>query len=102
LSLLLGLHGHDLLGPGTGQSIVILCNLGLLLLLLGLTGALADLLGCTTTWCAHVWVLGISLREDWLCLSSTSDDYLRLIFAYHSSPLPRLSSLECDQVRAVE
>ena len=63
LSLLLGLYGHDLLGPGTGQSVVILGNLGLLLLLLlGLARALADLLGCTATWGAHVWVLGVSLR----------------------------------------
>jgi hypothetical protein len=101
LSLLLGLHRHDLLGPCTGQSVVILGNLGLLLLLLRLTGALADLLGCTASWGTHVRVLGVSLREDWLCLSSPCDDDLRLILAYHS-PLPWLSSLESDQVRTVE
>ena len=95
MSLLLGLHGHNLLGPSTGQSIVILCNLGLLLLLLGLTGALADLLGGSASWGTHVWVLGISLREDWLCLSSTSDDDLRLILSCDCS-LPWLCSLECD------
>ena len=93
MSLLLRLHGHDLLGPCTGQSVVILGNLGLLLLLLGLTGALADLLGGSASWGTHVWVLGISLREDWLCLSSASNYYLRLILAYYSS-LPRLGSLE--------
>jgi hypothetical protein len=62
LSLLLGLHWHDLLSPRTSQSVIILGNLGLLLLLLGLARALADLLGCTATWGAHVWVLGVSLR----------------------------------------
>jgi hypothetical protein len=101
LSLLLGLDRHDLLGTCTGQSVVILGNLSLLLLLLRLTGALADLLGCTASWGTHVRVLGVSLREDWLCLSSPCDDDLRLILAYHS-PLPRLSSLECYQVRTVE
>ena len=101
LSLLLGLHGHDLLGPRTGQSVVILGNLGLLLLLLRLARALADLLGCSTAWGAYVWVLGVSLREDWLCLSSTSDDDLRLILPCHCS-LPWLCSLKSDQVSAVE
>ena len=62
MSLLLGLHRHDLLGPRTGQSVVILGNLGLLLLLQGLPRALADLLGCTATWGAHIWILGVSLR----------------------------------------
>ena len=101
MSLLLGLHGHDLLGPRTSQSVVILGNLCLLLLLLGLARALADLLGCSTAWGAYVWVLGVPLRYDRLCLSSTSDDDLRLILPCHC-PLPWLSSFKCDQVRAVE
>ena len=62
MSLLLGLYGHDLLGPCTGQSVVILGNLCLLLLLLGLARALADLLGCTATWGAYIWVLWVPLR----------------------------------------